>query len=95
MEQLIFPGLLAVTALTVLGVTFWLPEGRRRGFLREAAIMVSAFFVYFLIRGATEGRADEAIDRAMALHDLEGALGLAVEDELQALIIDHDRLVAM
>jgi len=93
MERFIFLGLLAATALTVLGVTFWLPEGRRREFLREAALVISAAFLYFLIRGATEGRAAEAIARALALQDLERALGLAVEADLQALIIDHDRLV--
>ena len=61
--------------------------------MREAALVISAAFLYFLIRGATEGRAAEAIARALALQDLERALGLAVEADLQALIIDHDRLV--
>ncbi len=92
-ERLIFPGLLAATALTVLSVTFWLPEGRRREFLREAALVISAALLYFLIRGATEGRAAEAVARALDLQDLERALGLAFEADLQALIIDHDRLV--
>ena len=93
MERLIFLGLLAATTLTVLAVTFWLPEGRRREFLLEAALVISVYFLYFLIRGATEGRAEEAVGRALALQDLEAALGLAFEADLQALIIDHDRLV--
>lgn len=93
MERLIFLALLAATALIVLGVAVRLPEGRRRGFLREAALVISAFFLYFLIRGATEGRAEEAIGRALALRDLERSLGLLVEADLQAVIIDHDWLV--
>ena len=93
MERLIFLALVAATALTVLGVTFRLPSGRRREFLLEAALVISAFFLYFLIRGATEGRAEEAINRALALEELERSLGLLVEAELQALIIDHDWLV--
>lgn len=92
-ERLIFLALLAATALTVLIFTLRLHPRRRLEFLREAAVVISAYFLYFLIRSVTEGRADEAIERALALQDLERSLGIAIEGDLQALIIDHDWLV--
>lgn len=95
MERLIFFGLLGATALTVLVFTLRLHPTRRLSFLREAVIVISAYFIYFLIRSLTEGRADEAIRRALALEDVERWLGIAVEAGVQGLIIDHDWLVTL
>lgn len=95
MERLIFVGLLGATALTVLVFTLRLHPTRRLSFLREAVIVISAYFIYFLIRSLTEGRADEAIRRALALEDVERWLGIAVEADVQGLVIDHDWLVAL
>jgi PAP2 superfamily protein len=92
-ERLIFLALLAATALTVLAFTLRLHPRRRLEFLREAAVVISAYFLYFLIRSATEGRADEAIARALSLGELEETLGIAVEVEMQALILEREWLV--
>jgi hypothetical protein len=94
-ERIIFFGLLVVAALTVLGFTLRLHPTRRLAFLREAVIIISAYFIYFLIRSLTEGRADEAIQRALALEDVERWLGIGVEAAVQGLIIEHDWLVAL
>ncbi len=77
----------------VVAAAVRLRGSRRARFLRESAIVLSAYFIYFLIRGATEGRAAEAIDRALALEDLEARLGIFFEVDLQRAVIEHDWIV--
>lgn len=57
--------------------------------LHEVAIVVVSFLVYFLIRGAVVGRADEAIGRARDLISMERSLGLYVELDFQSWIAGH------
>lgn len=73
--------------------SIWLRGARRTAFLRESAIVLSAYFVYFLIRGATEGRASEAVARALALEALQQRLRIFFEVDLQRAVIDEAWLI--
>jgi membrane-associated phospholipid phosphatase len=61
-------------------------------FLKELAIVVPAYFVYFMVRGLVEGRAPEAIGRAASLIKLEESIGIFWEPTLQELLVS-ERLV--
>lgn len=87
--SLVFPLLLAAVVVVVVTASIRLRQRHRVAFLRESAIVLSAYFIYFLIRGATEGRASEAIDRALSLEALEERLGIFFEVELQRAVIDY------
>jgi len=56
-------------------------------FLRELAIVVPAYFVYFMVRGSVEGRTQEAIGRAARLMKLEESIGIFWEPTLQQLVV--------
>lgn len=62
-----------------------LPDGARRVLVgsRESAVVVFAIFMYFLIRGMMSTSVDRAYEHAYALVDLERALGIAWEADLQ------------
>ena len=62
-------------------------------FLREALLVVGAYFAYFLVRGLTEGKPGVAFDHAGHLIDAEKVLGLHHEAQLQQPIVDHQWLV--
>jgi glycerophosphoryl diester phosphodiesterase/membrane-associated phospholipid phosphatase len=82
------------TALLV-GAVLYANRGRFpfSAFLREACLVIGAYFAYFLVRGATEGRPGEAIAHARDVIDVERALGLYHEERLQQAIVDHQFLV--
>ncbi|HET9324111.1 MAG TPA: phosphatase PAP2 family protein [Gaiellaceae bacterium] len=56
---------------------------------REIALIAMAALVYFGVRGLTQGRVDHAFDNAHRLLRLERELGIAWEQGLQSLILDH------
>lgn len=93
MGSLVFPALLAAVVLVVVVASIRLRAVHRAAFLRESAIVLAAYFVYFLIRGATEGRATEAIDRALALEALEERLGIFFEVALQQTMVQYSWLI--
>ena len=95
MAAVVFPALLGVVVFVVVVSAIWLKASRRAAFLRETAIVISAYFIYFLIRGATEGRATEAIERALALEALEERLGIFFEVDLQEAVIDQSWLIEL
>lgn len=95
MESLVFPTLLAVVLLVVTIAAIRQGGSGRAAFLRESALVLSAYFLYFLIRGATETRAEEAIDRAIALEELEARLGIFFEVDLQRALLDHDWVIGL
>ncbi|MEX2247633.1 MAG: phosphatase PAP2 family protein [Dehalococcoidia bacterium] len=64
-------------------------------FLRELALVVFAYFAYFLVRGYTEGNETRAIDNAEDLIRAERALGILWEPHLQSLILDSHHLVTV
>ncbi len=66
---------------------------RRVAFLRETALVLAAFFVYHLVRGATEGDVASALRHARAIEDIERSLGLFVEPTFQAAVVGERWLV--
>ena len=62
-------------------------------FLREALLVVAAYFAYFLVRGATEGTPRVATDHARRVIDVEQVLRLHHEAQLQQPILDYHWLV--
>lgn len=68
----------------------WLPE---RGFPRtifEVLIIIPAYVLYELVRGTVDGRTAEAFHRAATLVNVEQAMGIFWEAELQSLILTWD-----
>ncbi|MAT07396.1 MAG: inositol phosphorylceramide synthase [Acidimicrobiaceae bacterium] len=59
----------------------------------QVVVVVSAALLYFGVRGFTEGSEEIAVRNAERLLRIENGLGLANEDSLQALILDHRWLV--
>ena len=57
--------------------------------LHEIVAVVSAFLIYFLIRGLVVGRAGEAMVRGFNVVDLEQRLHIYWELEMQSWILDH------
>lgn len=62
-------------------------------FLREALLVLVAYFAYFLVRGATEGKPGVAVAHTGRVIDAEKVLGLYHEAQLQQQIVDHQWLV--
>lgn len=60
---------------------------------REVVIALGSFFVYFAVRGLTEGNVDLAIENAGYLIDFERWLGIFIEEDVQALIEGHSLLI--
>ena len=61
----------------------------RAHFARELALVVVAYFAYFLVRGLTQGSEATAMANADRLIEFERELGILWEPWLQSLIIDH------
>ncbi|MBA4179813.1 MAG: hypothetical protein C0506_04420 [Anaerolinea sp.] len=61
--------------------------------LHELVVVVSAFLVYFLIRGSVVGRAGEAMVRGFNVIELEQQLRIYWELEMQSWILDHYWLI--
>ena len=57
---------------------------------REALIAVSAYGLYSLVRGLWGGSLEEGRRAAASLIDLEQALGVYVEPDLQRIFVEHD-----
>ena len=66
---------------------FPLPQHRGARFLFELSLLLPAYFAYHLVRGAMNGRADEAFVNGARLIQIEQALGIFWELSLQALIL--------
>src|SRR3990170_3975804 len=72
---------------------WWLPERGLARTLFEFLIIVPAYLLYSLVRGTVDGRTQEAFQRAAKLVDVEQALGIFREAELQSLILTWDLAV--
>jgi hypothetical protein len=73
-----------------------LPGGERLPWLIlvfEAALILSCYFIYFLVRGATEGSAAQATSNANDLVGLSRSLGILLVDDAQDLILSWMPLV--
>jgi hypothetical protein len=72
-----------------------LAESAHHGFAREALLVALAIVVYFAIRNATVGGADQAAANAGRILRVEEWLGVAWERQIQGLIVGHDVLVML
>lgn len=70
-----------------------LPEGRISRLLFELSLILPAYFCYHLVRGAVNGRIDEAFNNAAGLIGFEQSLGIFWEVQLQGLIVGHQVLM--
>jgi len=59
------------------------------------ALIVVAFVLYYLVRGAVVERAGEATQRAIRLVELEKNLGLFQEAEMQAWVVSSELAVLL
>jgi hypothetical protein len=64
-------------------------------FARQLAIVLFGAFVYFRVRGLTEGRFATAADHGLDVLAFEHRHGLDIERQLQGVILDHDWLVTL
>ncbi len=55
----------------------------------QATLIAGAALLYFAVRGLTEGSEALAVANGLDLLSAERALGLAIEADLQAMILDH------
>ncbi len=69
---------------------WWLPESGIARTLFEIAIIVPAYWLYKIVRGAAEGRTSDAFNHARTVIDLEQTLGIFREADLQGLILTWD-----
>ena len=76
-----------------LSPTFALPEGRVGRFLFELLLILVAYFSYHLVRGAVNGRVEDAFTNAAGLIRLEQSLGIFWEVQLQGLILSNAFLI--
>lgn len=70
-----------------------LPEGRLTRLFFELTVLLLGLFSYHLVRGAVNGRVEEALNNANGLIGFEKGLGIFWELHLQALITNHASLV--
>jgi hypothetical protein len=68
----------------------WFPERGPARTLLELLIIVPAYALYQLVRGTVDGRASDAFQHAARVVDVEQALGIFWEAELQSLILTWD-----
>jgi len=91
------PALRAVTPLLiilVLATGAWIVGRQRRvRFLREAAILLGAYFAYFGVRAISEGSSSIALENARLLIELEQSVGLFVEPSVQGVLLSSEALV--
>ena len=89
--------LFAVTPAAIIltvAIAAWVVGARRRGrFLREAGLILFAYFAYFLVRGLTEGNFAEAREHAHLLVQFEQSLGIFMDPSTQALILSQTVLM--
>ena len=60
---------------------------------RQAALVVFAYFVYFAVRGFTEGSHDRAVDHAHMIVNLEKSAGFFWEPAIQERIVGYHWIV--
>lgn len=85
--------------IAVAGVFFaLLYNGRERfrirGLITEAALVVAAYALYFVVRGLTQGSTTTAIDHARAIADAERSLRMYAEPTM-AVVAKRETLASM
>ena len=61
--------------------------------LHEIFIVLSAYVLYFGVRGLMESGVDRALENAVDIVAMEKALGIFVEPQLQSYVLDHHWIV--
>lgn len=92
-SPLLLLALLVAIAVIIALAARGIGSNRRIGFLRETALVLTAFFVYHMARSVTEGEFSEALQHAYLITDIEKSLGLFVEPTWQAAIVGERWLV--
>lgn len=62
-------------------------------FLREAALILGAYFAYFGVRAISEGSSSIALENARLLIELEQRVGLFVEPSVQGLLLSSEAFI--
>jgi hypothetical protein len=78
-----------IAAIARTSVTSW------RVAAWEVALIVGAFFLYFLVRGLTEGSPERAFDNAHHVLEFQERLGFAWEVAWQGYITDNHTMVTL
>ena len=91
--QLLLLGLVGLAITVILTMAVHVRSDRRRDLLQQVVIIVGAYFVYFLVRGATEGDVAAALRNAEDIERFERGLGIYLEPTLQAAIVGERWLV--
>lgn len=80
--------------ILVLAAGAWYAGQRRRvRFLREAALILGAYFAYFGVRAISEGSSSIALENARLLVDIEQRAGLFIEPSVQGLLLSSEVFV--
>lgn len=98
MDLLTAPAALrAVTPLLIILVVatgaWFIGRTRRVRFLKEAALILGAYFAYFGVRAISEGSSSIALENARLLIELEQKVGLFVEPSVQGLLLSSEALM--
>jgi len=87
----------AVTPLSIIlvlaGGAWYAGQRRRVRFLREAAVILGAYFAYFSVRAISEGSSATALENAKFLVDIEQRIGLFIEPSIQGLMLSSEAFV--
>ncbi len=74
-------------------------NGRERlripGLIAEAALVVAAYALYFVVRGLTQGNTTAAVDHARAIADAERALRVYAEPAMARFVAQREALASM
>lgn len=80
--------------IIAVAVGAWVVGHQRRvRFLREAAILLGAYFAYFGVRAISEGSSSIALENAKLLIELEQNVGLFVEPSVQGLLMSSEAFI--
>ncbi|MDA0350898.1 MAG: phosphatase PAP2 family protein [Chloroflexi bacterium] len=79
--------------LVVAGTTWAVGQKRRVRFLREAALIIGAYFAYFGVRAISEGSSSIALHNARFLIALEKRAGLFIEPSVQGVLLSSQAFI--
>jgi len=79
--------------LVVAGTTWAVGQKRRVRFLREAALIIGAYFAYFGVRAISEGSSSIALHNARLLIALEKRAGLFIEPSVQGVLLSSQAFI--
>lgn len=71
-----------------------LPRGRKSRFAFEVLLIAPAYLAYHVVRGAVDGRAEEAFANARHVMQVQESLGIFWELQLQSMALSHDLLIS-